>query len=75
MGIKMYIIKDKNGIFYHCKFIKPLADKLNIDRKTLSKWFKEPWRAKNKGYEVAESIEVAHNLKGNKDTLKPIRKQ
>jgi hypothetical protein len=63
----IYILKEiaKDRI-YTSFMLKPLADKIEKDRRTLKNWIENPYLAQRNGYEIKEGRHLT-GLKGNQD--------
>lgn len=64
---KVYILKDKKKKKTYTSFmVKPLADLIGKDRRTLKNWIDKPYIAERNDYEIKTGIHVV-GLKGNDD--------
>lgn len=64
---RIYVLKDKkNDKVYTSFMVKPLADLVKKDRRTLKNWIDRPLIAERNGYEIIEAIHIV-GLKGKDD--------
>jgi hypothetical protein len=67
MARKIYVIRNLKTREVHTSFmVKPLADKVGCDRRTVKNWIEKPAIAEKKNYEVVVGKHLT-GLKGKDD--------